>query len=113
MNWGFWKDFLFAVGGFAGGALTLWGHFREVSKVRRDALEREQQRFAAAEVKAYAAERDFGHIKRQLGEMSQNFVIISRDLEGRMDHIEKDMADLRTTLATIEGLLKGCGFKEV
>lgn len=75
-------------------ALALWGHKREISRQRKVAVLEAQQKYADAELKRYAAERDFNHIRIDLGQLQENVKHLNDGTEARLDSIEKQISEI-------------------
>ncbi len=56
--------------------------------------------YRSAGVKAYAAEREFGHIKGNLENLNRNLDLLLRDLDSRLDRIESQLAKFEAILLT-------------
>lgn len=50
---------------------------------------------AKKEVKKYAAEREFGHIKNSLSQLSVNLANFFQDVERRLDDIESSITEIK------------------
>ena len=48
-----------------------------------------------AEVKKYAAQREFGHVKYSLSQLSESLANELQDINGRLDKQTKEISDLR------------------
>ncbi|NET74145.1 MAG: hypothetical protein F6K62_25420 [Sphaerospermopsis sp. SIO1G2] len=48
-----------------------------------------------AEVKKYAAQREFGHIKNSLAQLSENLANERQDVSRRLDGLAKEISDLK------------------
>lgn len=54
--------------------------------------------FANAEKKRYAAERDFGHIRRNQEQIQTGLNNLLRELDRRFDTVERDILEIKSTL---------------
>lgn len=50
---------------------------------------------AKKEIKKYAAERDFGHIKNSLLQLTTNLANDFQDIERRLDEIKADLQEIK------------------
>ena len=54
--------------------------------------------YRGAVEKQYAAQRDFGHLKRHYEQMGQNLVTLTREFDRRFDDLEADIKDVKSFL---------------
>lgn len=97
----------------AGGVAGLWAHRREMTKTRhRAALERHKAEedaksaYAARELKEYAAQRDFGHIQRDLDQLKANTGHLSEEADQRLDRLERQFERFSGALEVLTEILK-------
>ena len=64
---------------------------RQLEKEKKKAVEAEREKYADDRLKEYAAERDFGHIKRDLEQLQQNTSFLSEEFEERLDRVEAEL----------------------
>lgn len=88
-------------------ALAFWGHRRELASSKARALEEAKQRYSEAQLKEYAAQRDFGHIKRDLEQLKANIAHLNEDSDARLDLLERQMEKLTGSLHAVMNLVKG------
>ncbi|NEP17819.1 MAG: hypothetical protein F6J97_13090 [Leptolyngbya sp. SIO4C1] len=60
----------------------------------------------AAVRKQYAAERDFNHLKRNYEQMSANIAALVKDSDGRFDHIDLELVEIKAILSAHLGQAK-------
>ena len=85
-----------------GVALAFLGHLNEVSKQRKQAKFEERERYdqqmkqyADSAVKRYAAERDFNHIRNELGQVRENLKVILQENETLSDRLDSLTIELQ------------------
>lgn len=61
--------------------IVLQQHIRQLRKDWRERLDEEKNRHSEAQVKAYAAERDFQHLQRHLEQHKQAFLQLQEEVE--------------------------------
>lgn len=73
------------------------------AEIDRQKLERQQEldRYAEGKTKAYAAERDFGHLMRQYESLVQNLNTLHELGDRRLDGIEADLRDIKGLLQMV------------
>lgn len=87
-------------------ALAWWAHRRELAKEKHRVSKESQQKFADNELKAYAAQRDFGHIQRDLEQLKANTAHLSEDADKRLDLLERQFERFTGALEVLTELLK-------
>lgn len=55
--------------------------------------------YANGEKKKYAAERDFNHIKNNQIQISQGIGLLTKDLDNRLDDIDKNLVEIKAYMA--------------
>lgn len=61
--------------------------------------------------KSYAAERDFGHLKRSIDQLSSNMADGLRENDHRLELIERDLLEIKAALnVLLRGKGEGSGF---
>lgn len=75
---------------------------KERQRVEIERLEARQQeeiqRYADAEKKKYAAERDFNHLKNSFAQLSETVKTLHGESELRIGHLETDLKELKGML---------------
>lgn len=87
-------------------ALAFWGFRHEMTKERQRILTEAKEQFAQAELKRYAAERDFGHIQRDLDQLKINTGHISQETDERLDRLERQFEKNAGSIEILISLLK-------
>ena len=87
-------------------ALAFWAHRRELKKEKRRISEEAQQQYAEKELKAYAAQRDFGHIQRDLDQLKINTAHLSKEADERLDRLEQKIEKFSGSLEVVMSLIK-------
>ncbi|MBE9064150.1 hypothetical protein [cf. Phormidesmis sp. LEGE 11477] len=87
-------------------ALAYWGHRRQMAKEKRTALEAAKKKYAEGELKEYAAQRDFGHIQRDLDQLKLNTAHLSKEADDRLDQLERQFERFSGALEVLTELLK-------
>jgi peptidoglycan hydrolase CwlO-like protein len=82
--------------------LALWAHRREVQRL----AEESKQKYADRELKAYAAQRDFGHIQRDLDQLKNNTAHLSQEYDDRLDKLEMTCERLSGSVDALTEILK-------
>ena len=59
--------------------------------------------YANGEKKKYAAERDFNHIKNNQLQISQGIGVLTRDLDNRLDDIDKNLVEIKAFMVIYVG----------
>lgn len=97
----------------ATGGAALWAHRWEMSKIKRQAaLEKHQaeedakKKYAEGQLKEYAAARDFGHIKRDLDQLKENTLHLTKDSDARLDQLERHFERFSGAIEVLTELLK-------
>ena len=75
--------------------IAVRNHIKSINKEWRDRWETEKQRQAQGEVKAYAAERDFNHLRTNQEQIKESIKLLQDDTE---DH-NKLLIELKTLQA--------------
>jgi nitrate/nitrite-specific signal transduction histidine kinase len=57
--------------------------------------------YSASVKKAYAAQRDFEHLRRNYNQMSENLKSLHEDVDDRFDDLDKSLSDLKQKLNVI------------
>lgn len=83
--------------GAIGMLIAVQQHIRSLRKEWRKQLEDEKDRHAQANVKAYAAQRDFEHLERHLGQHKEAIELIQEEVE----EMKGNQIEMRTLLKTI------------
>ncbi len=86
--------------------LAWWAHRREMAKEKWRITNDAQKQYAATELKEYAAQRDFGHIKRDLEQLKINTTHLSKEADQRLDHLERQFERFAGALEVLTELLK-------
>lgn len=86
--------------------LAFWAHRRELASSKARAFEAAKQQYSEAQLKEYAAQRDFGHIKRDLEQLKANIAHLNNDSDARLDHLERQMEKLTGSLQVVINLVK-------
>ena len=87
-------------------AVGLWAHGRAMTKERRRIEAEAQRLYAEKELKAYAAERDFGHIRRELDQLKANTLHLSEEADARLDHVERQLEKLTGGIEVLKELMR-------
>lgn len=76
---------------------------RAKAEIERQKLERQAEldRYAEGKTKAYAAERDFGHLMRQYEALNSNLNTLHELGDRRLDGIEADLRDIKGLLQVV------------
>lgn len=82
--------------------LALWAHRREMSKIAHE----EKQKYVDKELKQYAAQRDFGHIQRDLDQLKINTTHLSEEADQRLDKLERQFERFSGSLEVLTELTK-------
>jgi uncharacterized protein HemX len=94
-------ELIAALGGLIFGAvtvlITVQQHIRTLRKDWRTQLEDEKSRHADANVKAYAAQRDFQHLERHLGQHKEAIKLLQEELE----EMKCNQVEIRTIVKSI------------
>lgn len=88
-------------------ALGLWAHSRQLEKERRRVRHEEKQRYADSQLKEYASERDFNHLKRNIEQLKQNLVLLHKESDQRLDRIERQVGQLHGALNILRDVVRG------
>ena len=86
--------------------LGFWAHRRELRKEKQRTLAEAQQKQADSVRKEYAAQRDFGHIQRDLDQLKINTVHLSKESDQRLDKLERQFERFAGALEVLTELLK-------
>lgn len=86
--------------------LAWWAHRREMAKEKKRITDDSQKKYADAEIKSYAAQRDFGHIQRDLEQLKINTAHITKEADERLDHLERQFERFSGALEVLTELLK-------
>ena len=104
------SEFWFGVVGLAVGISTaLIGaskYRRELKLYADEQIEREKQRYAEAEVKRYAAERDFSHLRRDFEQLKTGQVTLYKEIQLDTDKLSIQIERLSQRLDDMEKLIK-------
>lgn len=99
-----------AIGSAAAG---LWAHRSTLAKEKKRMLRETQQaeesaqkKYADQELKRYAAERDFGHIQRDLDQLKANVLHLSQDNDKRLDQLERQFERFAGALEILTDLIR-------
>lgn len=87
--------------------LGFWAHRRQLVKERRKIEADAKREYAEKELKAYAAQRDFGHIQRDLDQLKANTLHLSEETDERLDKVERQLEKLSGGIDVLKELLKG------
>ncbi len=87
-------------------ALAWWAHQREMRREKVRTTEEAHQKYAAQELKAYAAQRDFGHIQRDLNQLKSNTAHLSEEADHRLDALERQVERMTGSLDILSHLVK-------
>lgn len=93
---------LATVATISGLAFAWWGHHRELEKERQ----RAKRAHADAVKREYAAERDFGHIKRDIEQLKLNISHLDEENEQRLNKLEVDVGKMVVSLEVIRELIR-------
>ena len=74
--------------------LAVQQHIHTLKKNHQTRLEEEKQRHSQSEVKAYAAQRDFQHLERHLGQHKEAIRVMQEDV----DRLEQNQIEMKTLL---------------
>lgn len=75
--------------GVVGALIAVQQHVRTLKKEWKQQLEEEKNRHADANVKAYAAQREFEHLERHLGQSKEAIKLLQEEMEElRIQQIE-------------------------
>ena len=93
-------------------ALGLWAHRREIEKEKAESAKEQariahdaQQQYANRVKKEYAAERDFGHIKRDIDQVKQNIAVLNDEADERLDKLENKVERLIGAVETLSKMV--------
>lgn len=88
--------------GVLGTLAALQAHIRGLKKEYRAQLQAEIDRNSEAKIKAYAAERDFNHLRNNQEQFKQAMIEIQDDL----DKLQSEMIEQRTIAKALYGQLQ-------
>lgn len=88
-------------------SIGLWAHFHTLEKERRRITDEAKQKYANRQLKEYAAERDFGHIRNDLAQLKGNVLRCNQDTDERLNDLEKQMFEMMGAIMAIKELVKG------
>lgn len=86
--------------------LALWAHRREMRREKERVTKEAHEKYAAREIKEYAAQRDFGHIRRDLEQLKNNTAHLSDEADERLDKLERQVERLIGSVEFIGQLVK-------
>lgn len=76
---------------------------RQQQELDREKLLRQEEfkKFATAEIKEYAAQRDFSHLRRQYVQLNKNLAFIHKENERWMINTESDLKEIKQLMQAI------------
>ena len=83
--------------GAVGMLIAVQQHIKALRKEWKSKLEEEKERHSQANVKAYAAQRDFQHLERHLGQHKEAIKM----LEDELEEVKGNQIEMKTLLRTI------------
>lgn len=102
-----------------GAIVGLWAHkwdmSNERSRASKEKLQAEvnaRKKYADRELKEYAAQRDFGHIQRDLEQLKINTTHLNEEADQRLDLLERQFERFSGALEVLTDLLKERGHKD-
>lgn len=87
-------------------ALALWAHRRELAKEKQRAFDAAKQKYSDAQLKEYAAQRDFGHIRRDLEQLKNNIAHLNQEADERLDRVERQVEKFSGALDVLMRLIE-------
>ena len=87
-------------------ALGFWAHRREMRRERQRIFETQQKQYADAEVKEYAAQRDFNHILKDLAQLKENVSYLNTESERQIITNGQRISALELTVTKLLGSLE-------
>lgn len=87
--------------------LALWAHRREMQRISEET----KQKYVEKELKAYAAQRDFGHIQRDLDQLKANTAHLSQEYDSRLDQLELNCERTSGAVAALTEIIKERNFR--
>ena len=86
--------------------LGWWAHLHHLGKERKRVAKEAMERYAESEKKAYAAERDFGHIKRDIEQLKLNITQLNEESDERLDKLERQMDRISGSIEVLKELMR-------
>lgn len=113
-----WASFLFSIFTACVGWGVAWiGNRQQNQALARQRAKIEQDQAAQAEVKKYAAERDFAHLRRNQEQMLKNIEVLIKDFDERADSehnaLWQKFEALHRELLEIKNLIGGLRHRDV
>jgi hypothetical protein len=90
-------------------SIGLWAHFHTLEKERRRITNDAKQKYADRQLKEYAAERDFSHIKNDIAQLKGNVLRCNQDTDQRLAVLEKQLFEIMGAITMLKDLVKGKG----
>lgn len=94
-------------------AIAFWAHRRDLKKEKQRIFNEAKEKSVQDEIKRYAAERDFGHIKRDLEQLKANTAHLDSEsdkkfdsVDERVDGVERQVERLSGAVDVVMSLLK-------
>lgn len=87
-------------------ALGLWAHRREMVKEKKRVEIKAHKDYAQRELKEYAAQRDFGHIQRDIEQLKVNISHLNDESDQRLDKLERQVEKMLGAVDTIKDMIR-------
>lgn len=106
MNSDFWFGIVGLVVGVSTALIGASKYRRELRVYADEQIEREKQRYAEAEVKRYAAERDFNHLARDFEQLKVGQATLFKEIQLDTDRLSIEIGKVSQRLDDMEKLIR-------